>query len=228
VKYIAEIHNAREICLVGAADLQFWQARLAADELSPANMGGQAELWLTAVQLKWLGITFQELSVAVRLDPIAASPPSVYLVSAFNTSRVFAWCERKCFQTPYQHAHVAVHAEQPWSFDLCHDKTVTLAAQSGAVASLTMVDETWTGTIFLPATGAHSGHKFFHAQLSGLVEVAPFDRSSARLDLRPSSHHPVVQLLADSRFTGSEWRVRTNATHARSKTYAASKPSVVL
>jgi hypothetical protein len=222
MKYIAEIHNAREVCLVGAADLTFWQARLAPDELSPANIGGQAELWLTAVQLKWLGITFQELSVAVRLEPIAASPPSVYLVSAYNTSRVLAWCERTCFQTPYQHAHVAVHAEQPWSFELRHDNTVTLAAQSGRVASSTTVDETWTGTIFLPATGARTGRKFFHAQLSGLVEVAPFDPSSARLDLRPSPHHPVVQLLADSQFTGSEWRARMNATHARSKTYVAS------
>ncbi len=222
MKYVAEIHNAREVCLVGAADLRFWQARLAFNELSPANIGGQAELWLTAVQLKWLGVTFRELSVAVRLDPNTAPPPSVYLISAFNTSRVFAWCERKCFQTPYQHANVAVHAEQPWSFELRDDKTVTLTAQSGGIASLKSVDETWTGTIFLPATGARTGRKFFHAQLSGLVEVAPFDPSSARLDLRPSPHHPVVQLLADSQFTGSEWRVRMNATHARSKTYAAS------
>jgi hypothetical protein len=219
MKYIAEIHNVREVCLVGSADIEFWKEYLARDELTPANIAGQAQLWLSAVQLKWLGITFREISVAIQLDLGKPAEQSIYLISAFNTSRIFAWFERNCFHTPYQHARVVVHGERPWSFELRCDETVSLEARSNGVISSTASDETWTGTIVLPATSARTGQKVFYAKLSGLVEFAPFDRLSDQIVFRPSSQHRVIQLLADSQFTGVEWRVRTNATHARSRTY---------
>jgi hypothetical protein len=220
LKYIATIRNVREVCLVGRADLGFWTDRLAPGGASPANIDDRAELWLSAVQLKWLGIAFQELYIAIRLPPDDDGRPRIFLVSAFSTSRGLAWCERTFFQTPYEQANINVNASQPWSFDLRHSDQVTLSAKSQNTPATTTTDETWVGKILLPSSSTGGRPKLFHAKLSGLTEVAHFDPATARLALRPSIHQPVVKLLADSGFSPAEWRVRTNAVHARSKTYA--------
>ena len=219
MKYIAEIQNAHEVCLLGTADLDFWKSHLAAAALSPTNINGYAQLILTAVELKWLGVQFRELSIAVRLDPTAAAEQSMYLVAAFNTSRLFAWCERAFFQTPYQHARVTVQTKSPF-FELRDNTTVTLAARCNATALTSPADETWTGAIFLPNTATRPTRKLFHARLSGPVESTRFDTTADQFVLLPSPAQPALQLLADSHFAPQEWRIRQRATHARSKTYA--------
>ena len=60
VKYIAEVKNVREICLVGSADFEFWRNHLAPLRLAPANFAGHARVWLSAVKLPWMGIAFEE------------------------------------------------------------------------------------------------------------------------------------------------------------------------
>jgi hypothetical protein len=219
LKYVAEIKDVREICLVGCADLEFWKTHLGPLQLVPTNFAGHARVLVSVVKLKWMSIAFQELSVAIPIDPPDASTPSIYLASAFNTSRLLAWCERTFFQTPYEHARITMHAEQPWSFELRDNTLATLVVQCQRAAPTATVDDDWTGCIFLPPARRSSKRKFFHAKLSGAVQVAPFAATSAEFKLQPSMQRPAIGLLVDSHFAPSEWRVRPNATHARSKTF---------
>jgi hypothetical protein len=221
LKYIATIQNVRELCLVGRADLDFWSDRLAPEGVSPANIDESAELWLSAVDLKWLGIKFHELSVAVRLDPDRDSRPRVFLAASFNTSRALTWCERTFFQTPYEHAEIKLYAAQPWSFELRHAGHTTLAATSRNNVEPTHTDENWVGKILLPTAGTRGVRKLFYAQLAGQTQVAPFSATSAELTLHPTVHQPIIKMLADSEFFPTEWRIRPAATHARSKTFRA-------
>lgn len=221
VKYIAEIKNVREICLVGSADLEFWKTHLGSLRLSSTNFAGRARIFISAVKLKWMGIAFQELSIAIAIDPPDSSSHSIYLESAFNTSRLLAWSERTFFQTPYEHAQISMQTEQPWSFDLRDNALATLAVQCQRVAPTATIADDWTVSIFLPPASQSTRRKFFHAKLSGPVQVAPFAATSAELRLQPSMKQPAIGLLVDSHFTPTEWRVRPNATHARSKTFVS-------
>ena len=218
VKYVAQIKNVREICLVGSADFEFWKTRLAPLRLSPTNFAGSARVFISAVKLKWMGIAFEELSIAIPIDPPDSGTHSVYLVSAFSTSRMLAWCERTFFQTPYQHAPITLQADQPWSFELREGLHSTIAAQSQRTAPAATVEDDWSVSIFLPTAHGSAKPKFFHAKLTGPVQVAPFTATSGTFKLQPSPQQPAIQLLVDSHFASIEWRVRPNATHARSKT----------
>jgi hypothetical protein len=220
VKYVAEIKNVREICLVGSADFEFWKTHLGPSRLAPTNFAGHAHVLVSAVKLKWMGIRFEELSIAIPIDPPDSSTCSVYLVSAFNSSRLLAWCERTFFQTPYEHAQITMQAEQPWSFELRNNTRATLVVQCQQAAPAATIDDDWIGSIFLPPARPTSQRKFFHAKLSGPVQLAPFAATSAEFKLQPSPQQPAIQLLIDSHFAPIEWRVRPNATHARSKTFA--------
>jgi hypothetical protein len=221
IKYIAEIKNVREICLIGSADLAFWASHLAHLRLTPTSFAGHARVLVSVVKLKWMGIAFEELSIAIPIDPPDSSTPSIYLASAFNTSRLLAWCERTFFQTPYEHAQITMQAEQPWSFELRDGTRSTLVVQCQRAAPTVAVDDDWTGAIFLPPARQSSQRKFFHAKLSGPIQVAPFAATSAEFKLQPSSQQPAIEMLVDSHFAPIEWRVRANATHARSKTFAS-------
>lgn len=225
VKYVAEIKNVREICLVGSADFEFWAAHLGKMRLSPTNFGGAARVFISAVKLKWMGIGFEELSIAIPIDSPDSSAQSVYLVSAFSTSRLFAWCERMFFQTPYEHAPITLQAEQPWSFELRDGVLPTIGVRCQQMASAETIEEDMLVSIFLPTANEGSDRKLFYAKLSGSIQVAPFAATGGEFELRTSVQQPAIQLLVDSRFTPIEWRVRPNATHARSKTLTLSTRS---
>jgi hypothetical protein len=164
-------------------------------------------------------IAFQELSIAIPIDPPDSSTPSIYLARAFSTSRLLAWCERTFFQTPYEHAQISMQAEQPWSFELRDNTLSTLVVQCQRAAPTESVEDDWTGSIYLPPKRGSSQRKFFHAKLSGAVQVAPFAATSAEFKLQPLPEQPALQRLLESHFAPIEWRVRPNATHARSKTF---------
>jgi hypothetical protein len=141
-KYTATVKNVRELCLVGTADCAFWQAYLAPQELSPTNFNGHARIVISAAKLKWMGITFNELSISLPIDPPDSTAHSIYLVSAFNSSRMFAWCEQNIFQTPYQHAAVAVEPEQPWSIELRDNTRPTLVVRCPTTTPTTTMEDT--------------------------------------------------------------------------------------
>jgi hypothetical protein len=214
VKYIAEISGGREVALVCAADYDYWQSRAAAEQLTIANVNGAAEIWLSAVQLRWMGVRFNELSISVRL----AGDSSVLLIAAFNTSRLFALSERLFFSTPYRQERVEVSTQSPEQFALYDGVKPVLSACRGSLRESQSCDETWQGTIWLPSNHPGTSRKFFYARLGGETHASPFDAASDQLHLE-MSRHPITQSLVDSGIRGVEWRVRPSANHARSKTF---------
>lgn len=114
------------------------------------------------------------------------------LIQAYNSRRFFAFSERTFFRTPYAHANVLVGPRS------MHVDGVLHAEMHGERAALSVAHEEWQPTIHLP-----NGRKFY-ARLSGETRRYPFLASD------------VAQLPG---FTGEEWIVRDDATHAKSKTY---------
>jgi hypothetical protein len=214
VKYIAEINGGREVTLVCAADYEYWQSRAANEQLTIASVNGAAEVWLSAVQLRWMGVRFNELSISVRLE----ADNSVLLITAFNTSRLFALSERLFFSTPYRQERVEINTQPPEQFVLYDGVKTALAARHGSGSEVQSHNELWEGAIWLPSARPGASRKYFYARLGGETRVSPFNPSSDTLEIQPS-RHPITQTLIESRIRGVEWRVRPNASHARSKTF---------
>lgn len=76
-------------------------------------------------------------------------------------------------------------------------------------------DESWEGAIFLPSKRRE---KYFIAKLSGKSKVCPFIETD-RIELQADAKDVVFALLVNSGFAGKEWQMRSNAFHAKSKTY---------
>ena len=88
--------------------------------------------------------------------------------------------------------------------------------------------EGFQGPIFLPKSTREtstSGRLFF-AKIEGETQAFPF-LSTDTLTLRPASDSPILQALIDSHFVVDEWLIRRDATHAKSKTFRRSPPSVL-
>ena len=81
-------------------------------------------------------------------------------------------------------------------------------------------DDSWEGRIFLPTQGGVRGRpRWFRARVGGPTRAYRFDPSSDLLVVRPAAGDRLLGLLVDSQFTPAEWRLRTESTHARSRTY---------
>lgn len=226
VKYVAVIHPVREVALLGTADLDWWRQHLAPQELAPYSDQGRASILVSAIESKFLGVRFREMivSVFVSSDESGTTNDGAYLVSAFNTSRVFSWVERTAFRTPYRCAAIDLQTEPAESFGLIDAGRAALSVERRqATPPVASREQSWDGTIYLPGPPASPGgpspkRQRFFAKIAGLTEVTPFSPADdlVRLD---ASQHPVVQHLRDSHFAGTEWQIRRTATHARSKTY---------
>jgi hypothetical protein len=161
------------------------------------------------------------VSVATCADPDHAQLDSFYLAQAFNSSRLMAWAERRLFQCPYDHSAIHVDAATPL-IDVRHNRRPLFRAQMPQLREPSARgDEKWAGPVFLPplATRQKAGGPLFFVAFSGEQAAYPFVPSTDSIEITPSSDHPVFQWLCDSNFTATEWRIRANATHARSKTY---------
>lgn len=220
-EYIANIENVRETILVGAVDLAFWHARLKQEDLFPFNLNGRAQIMISATQLKWSGIPSRELVISIAVCQRAAEDPpdGAYLIHAFSSSRMLAFAERAFFQTPYAWGKIEAQASIP-AFIAFNDGNGAMfrVQMLGTPSRLRGEEELLEGAIFLPRTGTQTGNVFY-AKLGGYTEAYPFAPGESTLELRPSPRAPVFQWLVESHFAPQEWRLRSNATHARSKTY---------
>ncbi len=61
--------------------------------------------------------------------------------------------------------------------------------------------------------------KYFVAKVSGATVVYPFDNTLDTISINSTADHEFLRMLAESNFTGREWSIRTDAKHAKSKTY---------
>jgi hypothetical protein len=229
VKWAAELAHVREVSLLGTADLAFWKERLQREELVPAERDGRAQLLIIAADSKYLAVRFRELSFCVLVGRPDEGPPqdAAYLSRAFNSCRLFAFCERMLFSTPYHHGDVRVSASLPASMHLVKKGEVVFAAEMGTDASglsrepSRCGDERWEGPVFLPESrpGKAGQGKLFVARLRGYARTYPFLPGTDSVAIRPSSDSEVLQALRDSHFLAKDWIVREDATHAKSKTY---------
>src|SRR5262245_16342161 len=94
VQYDAELAHVREGSLRGTADPAFSTDRLMEEELVPAEQDGKAQLLIVAADARFLGVRFREVSFSVLVSRPGAG---VFLVRAFNSCRLFAFCERVRF-----------------------------------------------------------------------------------------------------------------------------------
>ena len=229
VKWAAELTHVQEISLLGTADLAFWTDRLRREDLLPAERDGRAQVLITAVAARYMGIRFQELSFSILMSGPqgGAWQESAYLLRAFNSRRLFALSERVLFSTPYDHGIVRVSASSPASINLFRNGKAAFHAEMAPKTSMPARESSrqgqdgWEGFVFLPATGHETDGqaKMFVARLRGQTQVFPFLPAKDSITITPSRGSEILQVLLNSHFVANEWIVRTDATHSKSKTY---------
>jgi hypothetical protein len=231
VKYVAELTHVREVSLFGAADLDYWKDRLAQENLVPIDNDGRAQLLIIGADSRYMGIRFRELSFSVllsqRVDGFGQN--QAYLAHAFNTSRLLALCERAFFSTPYYRADVRISASFPPSIQVLEYGETVFQAEMGSGESRREPsrnsEDGWEGPAFLPMKKGRRDRQanFFFVRIRGRTQAYPFVQSEDSLTIRPSRDSQIFQQLIDSHFVATEWAVRADATHARSKTYMRSE-----
>jgi hypothetical protein len=223
IRYTAHITDVHEVTLFGTADFDFWQTFLRPSGLQPYRTDGGAHVVISASALAWKGFIFRELivTVATCMDRDHAHPDSFYLAHAVNSSRIFAWAERRLFHTPYQHGDVRVDVTLPRMECRDNHGVVLQAVMAQPHALSTPSATSWSGPVFLPTPGApeQMGKNYFCVALSGEQVVYPFVAGADVVAISSRAAHPIWQGLRESHFTPMEWRIRKQATHARSKTY---------
>ena len=182
---------------------------------------GRAQIVLSGVSSKFMGLPFRELVIAVSTtqEPAGSRRDEVYLVHASNSSRLLAWSERTFFATPYFHARIDVATGPPARISVRQAGQELLRAELAADdktsprEAIRTEDETWEGPIHI------SSQRQFFARLGGVTRTIAFDAARDLLNLQPFAGVPALQWLLDSGFRGQEWAIRDDAHHARSKTF---------
>jgi len=72
----------------------------------------------------------------------------------------------------------------------------------------------WEGAVFLSGNG-----KAFVARIAGESRRYPFLNSQDVMTIKPGGKEGFLRSLLDSSFSPTEWIVRQDAAHAKSKTY---------
>ncbi len=213
--FISTITDVREVALAATADLAYWRDKLRAERLVLYEAGGRASLLLTAIESKFRGIPFRELSISVLVsDDGGATPAGAYLAHAYNSSRLLAFAERIFFQTPYHLTRLTMDERVPARMGVSRGERVLFSAQMRDKAALGgQEDVLFDGPIYLPG-----GRQVFYARLSGMAQRYAFDAAD-QMTIERSPDDPIFGQLIDSDVKGQAWLVRAGAVHARTKTY---------
>jgi hypothetical protein len=177
---------------------------------------------IVGASAKYMGMKFSEISVSV-LTRGADENDEAYLAGAFNSRRFFAFCERVIFKTPYRYAEVEVDCGSGL-LSVGRRGEVGFAARmpaqrGGRVASYEG-EGRWEGKVFLPnATGSSKNDRLFFARLVGRTERYPYVHVEDSFSIKPLESADALAALVDSQFVPREWVIRSDATHAKSKTY---------
>jgi hypothetical protein len=234
MKYVAEIEHVAETSLLGVADAAVWQRQAAAAGLALAERDGRAQLMLSACAGRFRGVTFRELSISVAVEGLAAGEPTAWLmVHAFNSLRLFAWVERTMFATPYYRGRIDVSASVPGSMAVDDGAGRLRAAMGFGQAAggqrepVRRGEEGFEGWIYLPPRGrvVPGGGKRSYARIRGATEAYAFEADRDVFETAASDRTPAFAWLAESQFTGVEWQLRGDASHAKSKTVRWSSES---
>ena len=226
IKWAAKLDHVREVSLLGTADLEFWKRWLQNDDLVPLADGGKAQILIIAADSKYMGMPFRELSFSVLVSDTQKDVDAAYLIHAFNSSRLLAFCEQVLFSTPYSHGNVRVSTFQPVSVELRTKAGCLFHAelQTGQREPHCPEEVGWECRIYLPShRGARQDRcKLFFARIRGKTTTYDFLPSQDLLTVSSSINSDVLQALCDSHFVARRWMIREDATHAKSKTYKRS------
>jgi hypothetical protein len=225
LRYNVEISPVREVMLRGTADFSFWKERLRHEDLVPSGDGRRAQLLVTAIESRFMGLRFREASLAVFVDHGDGGGPedAAYLLQAFNSSRMFAFVERTFYHTPYDYAAIRVSTRLPAAFEIGQNGGAIFRAEMSAGSSASSRrparcrEEGWEGPIFLPRAKSRGEREVFFGRLGGHMHAYPF-LPEDELTIHPTDQVPILGWLVESEFAGQEWGIRETATHARSRT----------
>jgi hypothetical protein len=182
-------------------------------------------MMIVAADAAFMGIRFREVSVSVlaRGTGMAAGLEGAYLVHAWNSRRLFAWCERVLFKTPYSRGDVAVTAAVPASVHLRWRGEERFAAEmlEAPEDQGQAVQGGWGGPVFLPGRGrGPADQKVFFVRLAGATWTYPFrEAAEDRWSISSTGSDDPLGAVIESRFAPAEWAIRPDATHSKSKTY---------
>ncbi len=101
IQFAAELDHVREVSLLCTADLAPWEDQLRQEGLAPVLRGDQVQVLIVAAASKFMGLSFRELSISLRVRPQSEEmgAEGAFLVWAFNSCRLFAFCERFLTET---------------------------------------------------------------------------------------------------------------------------------
>ena len=215
------VRSVSDIALTGFAVAEPWRPLLEAAHVHPFLDDGRVELALLACSAKYKGKRFRELSLSVAISNAddASTRDGVYLATAFNSVRFFAWVERVFFKTPYAHADVRLLGTPATGFEVrADDQAVVCASKGPGEHPGEPGDALWEGPIHLPPKRAGAGPRCFFGRLEGESTRYAYDAARDRIAVRPRSTNDPLALLETSEFRPASWQVRTGAVHARTKT----------
>lgn len=229
VTWTAQLNHVRDASLLGSAELSFWRDRLAGEELTPVDRVGRTNILIVSAAGRFMGVRFRELSVSVIVSSVAvaAETTSCFLVRAFNSNRFFTFCERRFFSTPYDYADVEVVHDIPTAITVTqHGRTFFQASMQRGDTPTTRTpthvrEEALVARIMLPSRmhSTRRQRKMFFARISGNTHVYPFMAGEDTVVIHPQADGDVFHTLLESDFLPEQWIVRSNAAHAKSRTY---------
>lgn len=216
--YIATVEAVQEIGIRGKSRWQFWKDYLASSDLILRTDDQHARVSYTVSAIRWKGFSFLESTLVVEIEnPDREGDVAAYLVAALSTSRLLAFCERTMFRTPYYRGEATFNIESPQRFTVSHrDGSIINASRSSAAESAREEDE-WEGPVYF--SGNRGRRSFMNVRLAGDIEVYPFRNDVDCWEVESTSDDQIAGLLSRSGFQPTQWRLRTDGTHSRSKTY---------
>ena len=225
VKYIAQLKRVRELALVGTADLSWWRDHLAGEGYEPVEEDGGAQVMVTGLDAKWMGIPFRDVSViVVARQRSAPAETGFYLACAFNASRFMVGFERWWFRLPYHfRADMDVRLGEASDIRLGGQTAADLLAVMGPRDSSQAAAEEMEFAVpmFLPTGNDRNRRRWLMVDVRGLTSTFYFDADRDRFEIGSDCADPILRGVRASQFRGSRWSVRRSDTHKRSKTFQA-------
>ncbi|HPF37885.1 MAG TPA: hypothetical protein P5081_07000 [Phycisphaerae bacterium] len=222
MKYAAVVQHAREITLMGTADADCWAAPLESVGLTPCRRDHRVGMLISVAAGRW-GIHFREVAIGVAAcrQPGGVEPDGYFAAYAFHSSRLFAWCERTFFKASHRLATIDMTLDPPVSIEIRSRSEIALRAAMGTTREASRrenVDIVFP--VFLPNRGNRVSMKrnAFHVRVAGETDVYPYEPASDFFTVGDNGGALAMPLLADCDFQGTEWLVRRDAIHARTKT----------
>lgn len=212
-EYATVVKPVLEVTLICQGYVAPWQRLLTNEEITLPSNQDKVEIILSAVESRYMGVKFRELSCSLRIDET-----QVFLIHAFNSHSLFAFAERTFFRTPYYHGNLEVRSHH---IRLTNQGKTVLDASLPETESVShSQEESNQWQIWLPSalrkqpTIPH----YFNAKLEGYTRYYEMDPQHPVLFMG-AGLPPALQPLGESEIIVEKWLVRDRARHSKSQTF---------